>query len=229
MANQNNEVTPGGVAFTGPDKRLTERKTEPVLDGELDAVLAQVRTGSLNPLEGREKIKELYRERLIYDDLTKVATRREGLRILNRELVESKRNPGHLTAVMFVDVDGLKPINDADQSHKSGDELLVRLARSLVKTSEGRGDVARYAGDEFLVIAHATTQAELVQLGQELGQGMYRDGVGTTVSVGLAFFNPETDTEPILVDRADKLMYAAKQAGRDRMAVQGREEIVKFG
>jgi diguanylate cyclase (GGDEF)-like protein len=144
-----------------------------------------------------------------FDPLTGLANRSS----LRTHLEQRLGNP--TTAVVFLDLDGFRPINDR-YGQAVGDEILRLLAARLA-SSIRRGDmVGRYGGDEFVVVAAihdpeelkilATRLAEAVQHPIELPQGTFR----LSASVGLAHPGPG-DTAASLLGRADTAMFIAKQ------------------
>jgi diguanylate cyclase (GGDEF)-like protein/PAS domain S-box-containing protein len=119
------------------------------------------------------------------------------------------------TAVVFIDLNGFKPINE-EHGRATGDEILRRVA-SRLEASVRKGDVvARYGGDEFVVVAAIRDPEELRALAARLAEGIQRPielPEGTfrlTASVGLAHPGPG-DTAATLLGRADTAMYIAKQ------------------
>jgi len=119
------------------------------------------------------------------------------------------------TAVVFIDLNGFRPIND-QHGRATGDEILRRVA-SRLESSVRKGDVvARYGGDEFVVVAAIRDPEELRSLASRLAEGIQRPielPEGTfrlTASVGLAHPGPG-DTAATLLGRADTAMYIAKQ------------------
>jgi diguanylate cyclase (GGDEF)-like protein/PAS domain S-box-containing protein len=153
----------------------------------------------------REALEEL----TTYDPLTGLANRST----LRTHLEQRLSNP--TTAVVFLDLDGFRPINDRF-GQAIGDEILRLLAARLA-SSVRRGDVVgRYGGDEFVVVAAindpdelkvlATRLAEAIQQPIELPQGTFR----LSASVGLAHPGPG-DTAASLLGRADTAMFIAKQ------------------
>jgi diguanylate cyclase (GGDEF)-like protein/PAS domain S-box-containing protein len=119
------------------------------------------------------------------------------------------------TAVVFIDLNGFRPIND-EHGRATGDEILRRVA-SRLESSVRKGDVvARYGGDEFVVVASIRDPEELRALAARLAEGIQRPielPEGTfrlTASVGLAHPGPG-DTATTLLGRADTAMYIAKQ------------------
>ncbi len=144
-----------------------------------------------------------------FDPLTGLANRMT----LRAHVERCLGNP--TTAVVFIDLNGFKPIND-EHGRAVGDEILRRVA-SRLEASVRKGDVvARYGGDEFVVVAAIRDPEELRALGARLAEGIQRPielPEGTfrlTASVGLAHPGPG-DTAATLLGRADTAMYIAKQ------------------
>lgn len=124
-------------------------------------------------------------------------------------------------ALLFVNLDGFKHINDA-LGHDFGDLLLGEVARRLVLCAGKQGYVARWGGDEFaLLIGHRDPRAEgsrvadriLHQLNREAAVGKYR--LSASASIGISVFPADGDSANLLVRRADTAMYAAKRSGRN--------------
>jgi len=164
-----------------------------------------------------------------YDTLTGLPNRSLVLDRLGQALTRSRRD-GTLMAVLFIDLDRFKPINDS-LGHHVGDEVLTEIAGRLTKVARGADTVARLAGDEFLVICAdlavpdtAVETAELVvaELSRPImtGTGAAAREVTVGASVGIAYADGSTDLTPAdLVRDADVAMYRAKQRGRGRVEV----------
>jgi diguanylate cyclase (GGDEF)-like protein len=128
-------------------------------------------------------------------------------------------------AVLFIDLDGFKQVNDA-HGHAAGDSLLRAVGERLSVISREGDVVARLGGDEFLMLACLGTadQAQLDALYnrvyQQLLAAVSVDGVDLQVSgsVGLALFPRDAGTGDDLIRVADVAMYSAKQHGRRRAA-----------
>lgn len=151
------------------------------------------------------------------DPLTGLADRGFILGRLNA-IFQSDRQEDQRCAVLFIDVDGFKQVNDV-YGHLVGDRVLGEVARRLAESVRDRDLVARFGGDEFLVllerIGDCDDFAPLVRRIQaafarpvELPQGE----VILSVSVGAARAGHDVDTPEALIDRADRAMYAAKRA-----------------
>jgi diguanylate cyclase (GGDEF)-like protein len=164
-----------------------------------------------------------------YDTLTGLPNRDLVLDRLGQALARSRRD-GSLMAVLFIDLDRFKPINDS-LGHHAGDEVLTEIARRLTTVARGGDTVARLAGDEFLVVRagfaapeNAVETAELVvaELSRPImtGTGAAAREVTVGASVGIAYADGATDLTPAdLVRDADVAMYRAKQRGRGRVEV----------
>jgi diguanylate cyclase (GGDEF)-like protein/PAS domain S-box-containing protein len=153
------------------------------------------------------------------DPLTGAATRLTLDDRLGHAL--SRRDAG-LVAVLFCDVDRLKAVNDRS-GHAAGDELLREVSRRITGALRPSDTLARYGGDEFVVVceelpsAHEARQlAERVRTAVSAGPG----GEDRTISVGVATSPPCTGAQELLA-AADSAAYVAKRAGGDAVHVSG--------
>ncbi len=161
-----------------------------------------------------------------HDPLTDLPNRRALETALN-ELVLTCREWEVHGAVVVIDLDGFKYVNDS-RGHAVGDTVLMRVSELLRRTLRPGDLLGRLGGDEFAVLFADTTaeQAEAVVhrvLDALRTEVLFVEGgraVRTTASIGLAVFGPDTHLtgEQLLVD-ADVAMYDAKEAGRDRLAL----------
>ncbi len=160
----------------------------------------------------------------LHDALTELPNRSFFLRELNRELLPEARaalDPGRNKWVLFLDLDGFKPVND-QLGHDVGDELLREVARQLVDVVGTSGLVARLGGDEFTILlpdadkAMANETAAAVHRSLSAPITLGPDIVQVGSSIGIAAYEPGVDTSELL-RRADTAMYAAKQS-RGRLA-----------
>lgn len=158
------------------------------------------------------------------DVLTRVPNRRHFHELAAQTLAEGARPP--CTLMMF-DVDHFKRINDTG-GHESGDQVLRQIAALLGRHARGTDRVARWGGEEFLLLMPHTDAAGAQTALQRL-QGELREtqpsvppGCGTlTFSIGVATTSASDLSVDVLVARADAAMYAAKQAGRNRIVAAG--------
>lgn len=174
------------------------------------AVLALLRRASRQ----RDLLETLSRT----DALTGLMNRREAERFLTQAMARSARM-ARPCAVAMVDIDHFKYVND-EYGHAVGDQVLCRVARLLSTGTRDIDAVARWGGEEFLVIMEGADAAAAAAIADRLvstvAQAPSTDGPEATVSVGTA---AATDVDgSLLVRRADEALYAAKAAGRNQSA-----------
>lgn len=158
------------------------------------------------------------------DQLTGLLNVREFHHRLNLELERSRRS-GHVLALMMIDVDHFKSVNDRF-GHPAGDAVLRQLAERIRGSLRPSDLAARYGGEEFVVMLPETDQSGAQSLAERLcarirAVPMAINGTTSetvTVSIGIAVYPADADTEERLVALADKALYAAKAGGRDRCA-----------
>jgi diguanylate cyclase (GGDEF)-like protein len=142
------------------------------------------------------------------DDLTGALRRSAGLAALQREIDRSRRSGGKGIAVIFLDVDGLKLVNDT-QGHAAGDRVLIEVVATIRKRVRSYDLVIRYGGDEFLCalvdVAPEDAQRTLADIRQQ-----YTARTGHTVSVGMTTVG-DADTADSIVARADAALYAERR------------------
>ncbi|MFI4909887.1 MAG: putative bifunctional diguanylate cyclase/phosphodiesterase [Steroidobacterales bacterium] len=168
----------------------------------------------------RKVLEEKLRQLAFHDPLTLLANRNLFRDRVQHALSRAQRGESH-AAVMFLDVDNFKNINDS-LGHDAGDRLLQAVAQRIVKTSRSSDTVARLGGDEFGVLLESVETPAEVQgvadaLIESLGTPFSLDGreVRVTASVGVAFSATDT-TAKALLSNADLAMYHAKSAGKNR-------------
>ena len=184
----------------------------------------------------RKQMEEQVRELAFYDPLTHLPNRRLLGDSLSQTLLASKRSAFY-GALMFLDLDNFKSLND-QHGHSAGDLLLVEVARRLKSCVREIDTVARFGGDEFVVLLDelALGQQESMALTGVIAEkirlalaepyvlGLERDGAGTitlvhhcTASIGVTLFiGGELSQDDILM-RADVAMYEAKAQGRNQV------------
>lgn len=152
-----------------------------------------------------------------WDPVVDLANRRSFLAALKRLLARTARHGGH-SAMLFVDVDELKAINDAF-GHGAGDKALARIARLLVAGVRKSDFVARLSGDEFGILldeadelAAWQTALRIIEIVDESHLSINQFKVPLSVAIGVAVIRPE-DTPGSVLARADKEMYRIKALG----------------
>ena len=181
----------------------------------------------------RKKIEEEVHHLAFYDLLTSLPNRRLLNDRLSQCLAYSKRSQ-IFSALMFLDLDNFKPIND-QYGHVAGDMLLIMVANRLKACMREMDTVARLGGDEFVVIladlapnylmarSQAANVAEKIRVALSEPYRFTMEASNLmvehccTVSIGLVIFNGSEGTKDDLMRWADKVMYEAKGAGRNNI------------
>jgi diguanylate cyclase (GGDEF)-like protein len=203
-------------------------------DPEVEAVLQKLAREDREIVEGAlakaEKTEAELRYLADHDSLTGLLNRRCFRAKLDRHVSFSARYGGQ-GAVMIIDIDGLKEVNDR-LGHQPGDNLIRQVAEILRRRVRATDIVARLSGDEFAVLMPQTDTGGALQLGEDLRAEVaeaFPEGSDlgmATISVGITMFGGKRDVgaEAVLV-AADQAMYRAKEEGRNRIALfHGPEE-----
>jgi diguanylate cyclase (GGDEF)-like protein/PAS domain S-box-containing protein len=169
----------------------------------------------------RESEKK-YRELSIVDDLTQLYNSRYFYHQLKMEIDRAERYGQPLT-LLLLDIDDFKGYNDA-YGHIEGDEVLLRLGQVVKRCLRQTDTAYRYGGEEFVVLLPMTTSAEGAVTAERIRTEFKRENfspapdreVHVTMSIGVAQFRPQEEMKAF-VHRVDKLMYRAKQNGKDRV------------
>jgi len=153
-----------------------------------------------------------------HDALTRVANRRDLLDRIAVMLSHQHRGDA-LVAVLFVDIDHLKIVNDS-YGHAAGDDVIVAIAQRITEQVRSTDDVTRFGGDEFIVVLPTVSALEQAQLvAEKIVHGAIApltiagQAIHVSVSIGVAVAEPGDDPESLL-QRADQALYRAKRTGR---------------
>lgn len=157
----------------------------------------------------------------VKDHLTEAYNRKYFIEVANMELARAKRY-GSVFAVLMIDVDNFKRINDT-YGHLVGDEVLRVLGKICIKNIRLNDIFARYGGEEFIFLLPQCDESEALRTGERIRHVLENarvtcsdETVHFTVSVGVAVFkNCENCTLDTLLKRSDDALYAAKKHGRN--------------
>ncbi|MDZ4169739.1 MAG: sensor domain-containing diguanylate cyclase [Coriobacteriia bacterium] len=181
--------------------------------GEDAAVISVVRD-----ITERVKANEAIHRMALSDPLTGLSNRAHFEQALELAIADARRH-GDALAVLFLDLDDFKPVNDR-LGHAAGDQVLVELARSLKSGLRTTDTVARMGGDEFAVILPRLSEAESIHAAaRKVARCAAKptrisgQDISVTASIGAALFDPRHDDADTLLAKADSAMYAAKREG----------------
>jgi diguanylate cyclase (GGDEF)-like protein/PAS domain S-box-containing protein len=168
----------------------------------------------------RKEAEEKLLHDALHDELTGLPNRALFMDRLRQSMERSRREPDRLTAVLFLDLDRFKIVNDS-LGHLVGDELLIQIAGSLASALRPSDTIARVGGDEFAVlleggrdVSDAVRVADRIhdRLAAPIDLGGHE--IFITASIGIAVHTPEYERPEDLLRDADTAMYRAKTSGR---------------
>lgn len=154
-----------------------------------------------------------------YDPLTSLPNRRLFLQQLDMEIMKHKQNET-VFALLFIDLDGFKAINDTF-GHEAGDVLLQEVSRRFTTCIRREDCLARFAGDEFTVLLVNITQNDAFEVAERLltilqpSFMIQNQAVSITASVGMAFYPSSGETAEALMKYTDEAMYTVKKQGKN--------------
>ena len=200
------------------------RKDGSIMTGELQVIPHLDGSGKVIELIGvtrdiseRKVFEAELRNLAVTDTLTGVWNRRHGTELLTADL--SARRPGQALSLLMLDIDHFKTINDTF-GHQAGDHVLIEIASRLRRSLRGSDMVARWGGEEFVVLLRDCALPDALRLAEEIRAAIAELPFGTmgslTVSVGVAEAHAGEDLTTWL-ERADQALYRAKRAGRNEV------------
>lgn len=210
--------------FSELRRRLPAPTRRLPLRDEMDVMVETVNTLSWR-MEAMEQDREQARGELVWmadhDPLTKLLNRRRFDQELTRLVEQASRNDGN-GALLFVDLDQFKDVNDIS-GHHMGDGLLQRVAEQLAKGTTGRGILGRLGGDEFAIILPDVGAEQAIRMATEVQQRVQEVIVQAhgwrhqvSASIGIVLFPEHGNNAQQLMADADLAMYQAKEKGRGR-------------
>ena len=173
-----------------------------------------------------EKDKLALRQLAETDPLSGLLNRR-GFSLLADEAFGLHRRHGHSLAVLLLDIDFFKAVNDT-YGHAAGDVVIQTIGTALNGALRATDRIARFGGEEFIVLLHEVDENGIITVAQNLRRAVealvipYQDRtLSVTVSVGGALAGPNDRDIQDVIERADDALYRAKAAGRNRVIVDG--------
>ena len=201
------------------------RKDGSIMTGELQVIPHLDGSGKVIELIGvtrdiseRKVFEAELRNLAVTDTLTGVWNRRHGTELLTADL--SARRPGQALSLLMLDIDHFKTINDTF-GHQAGDHVLIEIASRLRRSLRGSDMVARWGGEEFVVLLRDCALPDALRLAEDIRAAIAELPFGAmgslTVSVGVAEARAGEDLTTWL-ERADQALYRAKRSGRNEVA-----------
>ena len=195
-----------------PDGRMIALSYQPVVGGGTVVIFEDVTE--------REKAEERARFLATHDDLTGLPNRSVFGEAVNDAVKEGHRY-GHEFAVMFMDLDRFKNINDT-LGHAAGDILLIETAKRLKECMRASDVIARIGGDEFVIMLRKVSdQSQVAAVARKILAAVVKPltihghECRTTASIGISMFPTDALDEESLIKNADAAMYVAKDEGRN--------------
>src|SRR3954452_20751748 len=173
--------------------------------------IAGLATVACRNAEAYEHVKHVART----DALTGVLNH-GAMQLRVREEIARARRDGHPLGAVILDLDDFKAVNDT-RGHAAGDELLREVARKLQAELRAYDQVARYGGDEFVLLLPGSDEAMTAHVAERC-----RDAIGGVCSIGVAAWHDGLDADGLL-EQADRALMLAKRTGKGRVAVANPE------
>ncbi len=209
-----------GLLVTMDEHKHERDRREQELAGRLLGLSERVASMEHEALGYREHLEE-QRQKALLDPLTGLPNRAAWSERVEREMLEWQENGGHL-AMAILDLDHFKRINDS-YGHLAGDKVLKIVADQLRKRLRGRDFIARFGGEEFVLLLPQTTPAAAAEVAEVLRATVEAcpfhfkgERVVITSSIGLGAFRSGERSDQVL-KRADAALYRAKEQGRNRV------------
>jgi len=171
--------------------------------------------------QANERLKQLSET----DPLTDTVNRRRFMEVAGQQLALAQRYC-YPTSLLLLDIDHFKQVND-NHGHAMGDRALVEISKVMKAEVRESDTLARFGGEEFIVLLPHTAREGALSVAERIRQAtrdhvISSEGKQMTVTVSVGGVTCETSATPLdgLISRADRLLYEAKQAGRNRCMVE---------
>ncbi|MBI6900214.1 diguanylate cyclase [Pseudomonas putida] len=209
-----------GLLVTMDDHQHERDRREHELASRLQGLAERVASMEQEALGYREHLEE-QRQKAMIDPLTGLPNRAAWSEQVEREVLDWQENGGHL-AMAILDLDHFKRINDG-YGHLAGDKVLKIVADQLRKRLRGRDFIARFGGEEFVLLLPQTSPPAAAQVAEALRAAIEAcpfhfkgERVVITTSIGISAFRSGERGDQVL-KRADEALYRAKELGRNRV------------
>ncbi len=211
-------------------------QAEEQIDTVRGLVISSVLTTFLNVIGSVKAIYRYTKELEYYvtrDGLTSLYNQRVFMEFLHYEVERSKRS-NNAFSLVFIDIDNFKLINDM-YGHNFGDKFLKAIADILEKEKRSEDILARYGGDEFVMIFPGAKEEQAYMISDKIRESIKKFSlldsntrrlVGATVSIGIAVYPYSAADEKDLFLLADNMMYKAKKMGRDMVYTANEEDAI---
>ncbi|MBT7951094.1 MAG: PAS domain S-box protein [Gammaproteobacteria bacterium] len=194
---------------------------EPVFDESGEVIKT---FGTFQDITERKQAEEEIRHLAYHDELTGLPTLRLGKDRLSNAIALARRNKNSI-AVLFMDLDGFKNINDT-LGHKAGDYVLTKVAERLKQIVRETDTVARIGGDEFIIVlTQLMEDTAVVKMTEKIVEILTRpmefDGQEVIIgsSIGIALYPDHGDSPEELIEKADKAMYSVKHRSMNNYSI----------
>lgn len=205
-------------AFIGMDSVLQVKKWSEEKIGLLN-IMANILSSGITPIKANKETEYM----AYYDNLTKLPNRFLFADRVNQAIYIAKRT-GQLIAIIFIDLDGFKSVNDTI-GHRGGDVLLKQVARSLAGSIRKTDSVARFGGDEFMIMIDNLSDEDVITKIVDKIMKLFSTPFTVsdqeflvTASAGIAMYPVDGEDSDSLIKNADMAMYKAKSKGKNQYA-----------
>ncbi len=220
----------GGIVGIGVHAGVLDDETRYLVVESVLSTLLNV-VGSVKAIYRYTRDLEYYATR---DPLTDLFNQRVFWELSSYEIGRAQRH-GYSFGLLLIDIDNFKLVND-HHGHVAGDAYLQRFARHVQEALRDGDILARYGGDEFVALLPEATLETVVLVAQRIRSAIEQLEVLTpdnvrlrgTASIGLAVYPDHAESAKDLLMFADNMMYRAKQAGKDQVAVPSQEDVVEI-
>jgi len=176
--------------------------------------------GSHTDISARKEAESQLRHEAFHDNLTGLYNRAWLISYLQKLLLESKRHDNEMFAILFLDLDRFKIINDT-LGHVAGDELLIQVSQRLIACLRGSDLLARFGGDEFVILLEHSDDYHFTLVAERILQAITRpfhiqgNNIKSGISIGITHSLSDYSSSDEMLRDADIAMYQAKKAGKN--------------